>query len=212
MSTTWLIRAGEDAKLANAFESAKKVGVGWSDLEGVEDLRFVERAEVASALRSAGKSASVASLDADELIAFRDTLALGDLVVTPDPVSRQVLVGEIASDYDFNETATVGTCHHVREVLWLGRIDRDLLTAELRTDTNFRRTLKPSAREADWVALAERLRNGERLAGPRKSTAPRGRLEAIEAERAASERKCGACGYMKRSTQFDESGVCVDCR
>ncbi len=214
MSSTWLIRAGEDSRLAPVFESLSKVALGWPDVSGLEDLRLTERAAIAAAIRATGKSTSVAALDAAELVAFRDDVTVGDVVITPDSRTRQVLVGEVTDEYDYSDDASVGDYHHSRSVKWLGRADRDVLDTALRSDTNFRRTLKRlTANQSEWLAVAERLRNGDSMLAPRKAVYRRGRVEAIEAERVASERKCEGCGYMKRSTQFNEgNNLCVDCR
>ena len=212
MASTWFLRAGSSGTLADTFEQSNKAGVGWSDIAGFEDLREIERPALGAALRASGKSASVAAADADELMAFRDGMQVGDILVVPDSAKRQVLVGEIAADYEFGDEP-IGECLHLRDVLWLGRADRDGLDPALRTDLNVRRTVRNLEANAEgWASIAQRLRDGEKLAGKRKVSAPRGRLEAIEAERVASERKCPGCGFLKRSTQFDESGVCVDCR
>ncbi len=212
MAGTWFLRAGSSGALADNFEQSSKAGVGWADVDGFDDLRNIERAALGAALRASGKSASVAAADADELMAFRDGMQVGDILVVPDSAKRQVLVGEIAADYEFGDEP-VGECLHQRDVLWLGRADRDGLDATLRSDLNVRRTVRNLEGNAEgWAAIAQRLRDGEKLAGKRKISAPRGRLEAIEAERVASERKCSGCGFLKRSTQFVESGICVDCR
>ena len=62
------------------------------------------------------------------LYKFANDMQPGDVVVTPEPASRTVLLGEVTGDYHYLTAPIVGDCSHARPVTWRARISRDELS------------------------------------------------------------------------------------
>lgn len=209
----WLIRAGEENRNVGDFATSSAVAVGWNGVAGLADLTGVD----ARALRKIlGGSAQVKlpTKDTAELLMFRDEMAVGDAVVTPDPANDDVLVGEILGEYEYRATP-VGDCHHVRTVRWYGRQTRSDLPMALKKATDYRRTIKRLEPDADWSAVAERAEAGQvrtidQLAKPRAKTSVGGSRAKPEPPPGIV---CDHCGRQKAKSQYIAgSAYCVDCR
>jgi predicted Mrr-cat superfamily restriction endonuclease len=212
MSTMWLVRAGDASRLARDFEARSSIALGWNDVPGLGDLNGVADKEIRGLISARGSSAAVAAADTSELVAFRDAVQVGDLVVTPDTPARQLLIGEVTGEYTFSESEPVGDFHHTRLVKWFGRMPRETLPAELERDTRFRRTLRQLVDHNDeWNALAERARAGEVVPAPRGAGGSRGRKDATPEP--PPQRLCDGCGYTWEPAMFvPGSDLCRDCR
>ncbi len=83
------------------------------------------------------------------------TIQGGDLVITPEPASRTILLGRIAGPYAFL-TEAVGEQHqHARTVSWFARIQRDELSYGARTSLGTALTLTRPSHEGELLRLAE---------------------------------------------------------
>lgn len=171
MGTAWLVRAGQESRHAGAFEAAGAVALGWTNISGLNDLEGLTAARIAELVRAFGRAPLPAAQDAAELIAFRDELAVGDLVVTPDARVRQVLVGTVASDYRYDEGTPVADYRHVRDVEWQGRIERDALREPLRKDTKLSPDVALSGQQPRCVVRPSRAHSIWR-SGSRSSSRP----------------------------------------
>ena len=149
----WLIRCGDGGKEEHRdkFLTENRVTVGYglthpvTDFLTIEDLKNSADMRIRSNLvRDVGKLWRFAGLGTDP----DDRLNTGDLVLTPytDDAGRRVFaVGEVVSEYDFQD---VGDAHpHTRSVRWHNMdIPRDGLPAALRRflglPTGFARSLQ----------------------------------------------------------------------
>lgn len=203
--TVWLVRAGEDSRHAARFAASNVIAVGWPNIEGLRDLRRLTEADILGLLRVA-PTVSSPEADAGELLSFRDQIHIGDVVVTPDATQRDVLVGEVTSDYEYLDPSPAGDYRHVRSVTWFGRWDRDLLPDHLRRETNYRRTLRRLTNRSDWLNFAETMRDSART----PTASPRAARRATTASVQSADRVCPSCGLLKSPAQFT-SDVCRDC-
>jgi predicted Mrr-cat superfamily restriction endonuclease len=216
MSTCWLIRAGERSRHAARFASENVVAIGWPDVEGLGDLRSLDAPEIKGLLRAAGATARLADSDAAELLAFRDVVALGDVVIAPDGPMRDVLIGEITGEYDYLDPSPCDDFHHVRTVRWYGRVAKDALPAELEQDTKYRRTLRRlETHDEEWSAIAKQAEADggpivtRRTPATRKSSSRS--ASAIAEDRVR--RRCPQCGMQLLPNFFiPTSELCIDCR
>jgi predicted Mrr-cat superfamily restriction endonuclease len=89
------------------------------------------------------------------LYRFANEMQIGNLVLTPDAEAMTVLVGRIASDYEYRNKPPIPDHQHVRRVEWLGRVRRDDLSRQARQAIGAPMAVfKPGAQEA--VAQAVR--------------------------------------------------------
>lgn len=120
----WVVRAGDQGKYIGDFEAGGFVAIGFK----AGDITGLTRAEIRKHLENInpGKKERVAG-DAGMLFRFANELGVGDIVVTPDGATRELLFGEVAGPYEYREQAPVAEFHQVRRVTWLARHSRDLL-------------------------------------------------------------------------------------
>lgn len=211
--TCWLIRAGESSRHARRFADHDIVAVGWPTTEGLQDLTGMSAGEIRACL-DRDPTIAAAAQDAAELLAFRDELAVGDIVVTPDAQTAEVLFGEVTGGYEYRDPSPAEDFKHVRQVRWYGRIDRQLLPVDLEAETRWRRTIRRLKHQAEWRSMTDRV-----LAGEGRAVTARGRPDAPGADRSRHgpsgppTRRCPTCGLAKVGSQFvDDDDRCVDCR
>jgi predicted Mrr-cat superfamily restriction endonuclease len=212
------VRAGEQSRHAERFASANVIAVGWSNVEGLRDLTGLSRGQIHARLRATPANAAGADADTHELLAFRDELAVGDVVVTPDAPAREVLVGTIIGPYRYCDPSPVADYRHVRDVQWYGRLLRADLPDLMEQETRYRRTIRRLDDHHDeWLAVAERVYEecGGDVTRRRRSTptkSPRSRIVRPHVP-SPETRRCPGCGYQWPLAQFVRgSELCRDCR
>ena len=219
----WLNRAGHGAEHVDTYVRRSVITVGWARIRGLDDLRefdgeAIEQLLVASGVRG------FPGLDAGELLAFRDGMQVGDVVVTPDTKRKAVLFGDITGDYEFFTEPVVGDHRHVRSVRWIGRWHRYDLEPPLRkTLDDYQRTVLQLPNRDDWLSVAESIRGGDGMPiaqkaarQPRTTPATRTprapKAPQTPAKVATPPRTCPRCQLVLAPGMFDEdSDVCRDC-
>jgi len=126
----WMVRAGQGGHLADEF-SQGFVGIGWEELGDLSEVTSVE--EISSLYSGAyPKDKSEKSRNAvANVYRFRSVISVGDRVVTYIPQTREYLIGDIETDYQFRP-GRITSCAHLRLVSWEGRIRRDAVSAAAR--------------------------------------------------------------------------------
>jgi restriction system protein len=128
-----MVRAGEDAFLIDDFRKKSYVSIGWnelSDLSHVTDRDTIkELVEQNSDTFNYTKKSQI-NIAASQISRFLLDFQKGDYVLSYDPTTREYLVGEIQSDYEYNDK--LSEYHHVRRVKWLGKVSRDKLSTATR--------------------------------------------------------------------------------
>jgi predicted Mrr-cat superfamily restriction endonuclease len=209
--TVWMIRAGERSRHAREFSDGGIVAIGWPNIPGLQDLRGMTRDAITDAL-SASREITTPSADANELLAFRDDISVGDLVVVPDATTGELIFGRIAGCYEFASPSSAGDYHHVRRTDWLGRRDRELLPASLTSELRYRRTIRALTNQREWSGLCGRIEAGEgRPAGATGNPARPGRRSMRRVS--PPTRRCALCTFRLPISQFDgDDAVCRSCQ
>lgn len=125
----WMVRAGEGAFLIDRFKNENKVVIGWEigDLTNVKDLD-----EIKNLIKKHQPEKKTGQINnaASQINKFRFDFQKGDYVISYDPQNRVYNVGEITSDYIYDDKFYAENpleyCD-VREVKWLGEVERDNL-------------------------------------------------------------------------------------
>jgi hypothetical protein len=210
MRRVWVVRGGESNRLVDEFTDNGVVGVGYSTVPGDPGL---SAAEVAWYLKEQGVS-GIPDAHAAMFVNFVRGMADGDVVFMPDTPRGEVLVGEVAGPYRYEETLPVERYRHRRPVRWLGRVGLDDLPDEHRLLHHQRVTFAGKGSEPALLALADDVAAGD---VGRPATDRRGRANHVGPARAAaspvrSERVCPACGLLRGPAVFpDGAEVCSDC-
>lgn len=202
MTTVWLVRAGEHSRHADEFVASNVIAVGWPNIPGLVDLRGRSRDEILSLLISSHLS-STPEADANELVAFRDDIAVNDLVITPDASARDLLIGFVTGGYEYLDPSPAGDYRHVRSTRWVGRWDRDLVPEILLLELRYRRTLRRLSIQREWISIAQRIDAGEGRPSSRpKKAMPVRRRSASRQPASVDRRMCSDCTQLLALSQY----------
>jgi restriction system protein len=125
-ATVWVARAGEGGLLADEFEQQGCIAVGFAR---AGDVTGMDRSEIMAAARDGYGSGG--GRVGGQLDRFKNRIQLGDIIVTPNGQTRQLLYGEIVGDYEYRPAPVMSDFQHVRPVQWLGTRDRDPLPSDI---------------------------------------------------------------------------------
>lgn len=126
----WMVRAGEGAVLIDRFKNENRIVIGWEigDLSDVHDAAEIKKLVMDKFPE--GKAGQI-GMAASQISKFRFEFQTGDNVVSYDPQNRIYLVGEITSDYFFDNKFyhenPLEYCDN-RNVKWIGDVNRDDLS------------------------------------------------------------------------------------
>jgi len=124
----WMVRSGEGGILFEDFKKKGIIAIGWKE---VGDLtKMLKWTEIEEKVKKAFPESSKGyiGMTTGQITRFRIDFKFGDYVITYNPQERKYLVGEIVSDYEYNQNLT--KFHNIRKVKWLGEIDRDKLSTQ----------------------------------------------------------------------------------
>lgn len=133
MKSMWMVRAGEDAFLIDDFRRKNYVSIGWNDLSDLQNVPSREAIKTLVQKHSQDYSytkKNQINIATSQISRFLFDFKKGDYVLSYDPTNRVYLVGEIQSDYEYNEK--ISEYHNVRRVKWLGEVSRDKLSTSTR--------------------------------------------------------------------------------
>ena len=216
MATVWVIRGGERNRLVQTFLDAGVIGIGFPELP---DGRQVDRAKAVRLLQHLPD----AEAQAARFLSFVRRIAVGDLVLMPDPAAGGFPVGVVAGDYRFHDDVEPDRYRHRRPVEWRRRLPYGELPERLKHLPNQRYTLDDVAdgRLRDLALRCSREELGEdpfvrpRGATAASSGAPR-RSRSSGPPRppkaTIAERRCAGCLLVKPEAVFEDgSDWCRDC-
>lgn len=155
----WLVRAGRGGIYAPDFVKLKAVVVGWGDTRDVTGLsREAVRDLVKDHYPKIG--GSQLSTSANVLYRLANTMKPGDLVLTPEPASRTLLMGRVDGPYCYLDTPLPDDVRHSRQVRWFARIKRDELSYGAKNATGTLLAFTRPSYETEFSRLAE-LHSGD---------------------------------------------------
>lgn len=152
--TVWMVRAGRGGVYAPTFVERSVVIVGWGAMGDVSGLSYETLLDLA-AQRFRDVQRHQRGQTANALYRLAHTMVDGDLVITPEPTSRTLLLGRVAGHYQFLDEP-VGIDHqHARGIRWFARVGRDELSYGARNSVGSSLTLTRPSHEAELLRLAE---------------------------------------------------------
>jgi restriction endonuclease Mrr len=150
----WMVRAGEGGVHAPVFVQQGAALLGWDEAGDLSGLTLeAVRARVAAAWPEYGRRQL--GQVANGLYKFANDMHPGDVVVTPEPASRTVLLGEVAGDYHYLTPPAVADYSHARPVTWRARISRDELSYGAKNSLGTQLTLSQPPHVPEFLRLAE---------------------------------------------------------
>jgi hypothetical protein len=182
-TTVWMVRAGSGGIYAPRFVELRCAVVGWGLTGSVEGLSRDELMDAVSRaypeMRRNQRGQAVSALDR-----IAHQMSDGDLVITPEPASRTVLLGWITGPYRFMLEPMAGDIQHSRGVRWFARIGRDELSYGARNTLGTLLTLTRPSHETELLRLAEAHAEDE-LPQPQVQTTRRSATTAAVAQHVA---------------------------
>src|SRR6185437_3051632 len=125
VAAVWMVRAGEAGRFAFEFVDRQRIMVGWG---ATGELEGMDREAVSNLV--ADSYSELAKLQrgqiANALFRVASEMRVDDMIITPEPSSRTLLLGRITGDYDYvADTDGCEDYNHQRVVTWLARVSRD---------------------------------------------------------------------------------------
>lgn len=120
-SPVWLLRAGRKGRYATDFVANHIAAIGWS---GVGDLTGRDRQDLVHVVKlNYGEKGAAGT--GGMLYRFANEIQIGDLVLTPDPETREIHAGRVTGDYEFREQPPVEGYPNIHTVDWTNHFSRD---------------------------------------------------------------------------------------
>lgn len=125
----WLVHT--PIEIADIVEKNHLVAVGWAAMGDLSALHTREQIKKKYELEYSETGAK-SRVAAGQLHRFVHEMKKGDIVLTPLKTSRQVLIGEIISDYIHDPKLVSPRYPNIRRVKWLKKVSRDQLSVPFR--------------------------------------------------------------------------------
>jgi predicted Mrr-cat superfamily restriction endonuclease len=116
------VRAGRRGRYASDFETGGFAAIRFHPVGNVSGMTREQVTELVASERP-GKRSKVSG-DTGMLYSFANEIEVGDIIVTPDGGTRELLFGEVAGPYEYRETPAVSNFLPARQE---GRMARTLL-------------------------------------------------------------------------------------
>lgn len=157
-AAVWMVRAGRGGMYAPQFIERSAAIVGWGETGDVSGL---PRDEIADRVNEAfpGEGTRQRGQATNTLYHLTQSMRIGDLVVTPEPASRTLLLGRVSGPYRYLDDPIAPYYAHAREVRWFARTPRDALSYGARNSLGTLLTFSRPGHQAELLTLAENHRN-----------------------------------------------------
>lgn len=152
--TVWMVRAGQRGLFAPTFVERSLIAVGWSETGDVTGRSRAELFDVVVEQFPDFKRNQVGQIT-NTLYHVANTMADGDLIVTPEPETRTLLFGWVSGPYEFLTQSVIHDQQHSRPVSWFARVERDELSYGARNSLGSLLTLTRPGHETELLRLAE---------------------------------------------------------
>jgi hypothetical protein len=152
----WMVRAGRKGVYAPDFVMRSAAVIGWGrtgDISGAPRDALVQCVKTAYPDYNNNQLGTAVNT----LSRFANTIAEGDLVLTPEPATRTILFGRVSGPYEFLTEALAASTdyQHIRPVSWFARVGRDELSYGARNSLGSLMTLTQPSHPAELLRLAD---------------------------------------------------------
>jgi hypothetical protein len=153
-AAVWMVRAGRGGVYAPQFIGRSAAIVGWGetgDVTGLQRDEIADRVNQAFAADTTRQRGQATNTLYHLIYSMRD----GDLVVTPEPATRTLLLGRVSGPYRSLDDPIAPTYSHAREVRWFARVSRDELSYGARNSLGSLLTFSRPGHQGELLRLAE---------------------------------------------------------
>ncbi len=129
----WIVRAGEGGKYIDEFLSHNVVAIGWTKVKNVKTVKSKAEFEKLYKRAYSNESKQSKSVNIAQFWCFFNEMQKGDIVLTPNPLTRTIHIGVIKSEYQFS-VKKLGDMHymHRRRVDWQKEVSRDVFHIDMK--------------------------------------------------------------------------------
>ncbi|MFX0199452.1 MAG: restriction endonuclease [Candidatus Hodarchaeota archaeon] len=129
----WVVRAGEGGKYIDEFLKYNFIAIGWADIKNAANIK--SRAETEKLIkRTYSKDSKQAIIvNTTQFWSFLGNMQKGDVVLTPNSLTRTINIGVVKSDYQYG-TKKLGDMpyKHRRKISWQKEVSRDVFSANMK--------------------------------------------------------------------------------
>jgi hypothetical protein len=167
-AAVWMVRAGRGGVYAPRFIERSAAIVGWGE---TGDVAGLTREAIADCVNEAfpGEGSRQRGQATNTLFHLIHSMSDGDLIVTPEPASRTVLLGRVSGPYRYLQDPIAPTYSHARDVLWFARVSREELSYGARNSLGSLLTFSRPGHQGEFLTLAE-THTGDQAPEPLEQT------------------------------------------
>ena len=121
----WLIRAGNDNELVEAFREESMLAIGWNSIGDLSNATSREEVKERYTTTYPERKVGRKRVDAGTLYRFANEIAENDLAMTYNKSSRTYYVGYVDGPYRYVPCDEWDHYPHRRSIEWVGEIERD---------------------------------------------------------------------------------------
>jgi hypothetical protein len=128
-----MIRAGEGGKYFSDFIKNDVVAIGWDKIKDVKKIA-AKTALSDIYIKAYPKDSKVSiSINVGQVWAFCNDIEKGDVVLTPNPLTRTIFIGRVRGDYQYiSKPLGDMRYRHRRKVTWEKEVSRDVFSQDMR--------------------------------------------------------------------------------
>lgn len=122
----WVVRAGNDNTLADSLTGKKAIAIGWHEMGDLSTLKT--REEFALRMQEAfpeDESKFRLSVNTGQVYRFARVIKPGDYLLTYLKASREIMIGVVVGEYEYNPGLFEARYPQIRRVEWLHTVSRD---------------------------------------------------------------------------------------
>lgn len=148
----WIIRAGEGGKFFDEFIKYDVIAIGWHRIKNPK--RISNKNEIENLYKKAyPKDSGISkSINVGQFWTFYKEIEKGDTVLTPNPLTRTIYIGEVKTDYQYNKKPLGNMDYkHRRKVVWLKEVSRDSFSQDMKNSIGSLMTVFNIDKHADEI-------------------------------------------------------------
>jgi hypothetical protein len=130
----WLVRAGLRDELIEAFEQQQAIALALPDYGDPTGLLSADEILGRLTGQAANASSDRTRSDSWQLGTFIHSIKIGDYVLADAKPTQELLVGRIASEFEYTLGVFGSEYPYIRRVHWCGRLSRSRFTPEAQRD------------------------------------------------------------------------------
>lgn len=122
----WMVRAGEGAYLIEEFLNKSIIAIGWKSIGDMSIIDKIDKIKELVIKNYPDDKTGSVNMSAGQIYRFIKEFKIGDAAMTYNPSERVYWIGEITSDYKYNEE--ICEYPNIRNIKWINKIQRDKLS------------------------------------------------------------------------------------